>query len=176
MKEEYIKAVPVLFPGEGTLADVIRFHVAVDKSSIAGPHSRPGRTFLPETLLGDYVDQYLRSVLGEEEEHNMFRYTETDNLKRIVRELIMVGGKDAALPFFQPLDRGYMASLSFFQSNGGTWAGMVRGGLKYKPGQTAVENMTAFNDWYLGEWEVRVDRLDLLISDLSKAKRGGFAS
>ena len=94
--------VPLLFSGEGTAKDVVALHFSMNQMSINGPCSSSTfrREFLPQTLLGDWVDQFWFEVDCDMSDGIASSYA--SQLDWIVSALF--DAKPDVSQFFEPLD------------------------------------------------------------------------
>ena len=97
---------PLLFPGEGTVEDVVKFHVSMNQMSINGPIERLVRAVeIPENLLTQYVELYL-GWCHDDIMHDV-SYHVTGQLGHIVQRLFELGGDVDVTSYFEPMQNFY---------------------------------------------------------------------
>jgi hypothetical protein len=159
---------PLLFPGTGTVEDVVRFHVSMNPRSINGipaeligsiPHTLTTNfTDLNIGLLGQWVFLYLTigvsfCLLGEGEGGNPFSDGKiTDRVEWILGAMFdCVDDVDIA-PLFEPLDS--LKSNLFYSRF-------------FEPGNSTVDCLRSYAEWSLEEHNGQgMDRLGWLLRRL----------
>jgi hypothetical protein len=100
-------------------------------------------SFIPRTLLGEYVDLYLFWVFCEKEDWSVGSFAATGELKGVIAGLVKFGERDIVAPFFEPLDAPFSSTLSFFQGMS-TYGKMISKLFMDKPGMSAIQSMEMF--------------------------------
>ena len=137
----YVKELPLLFCGQGIVDDVVKFHSLMDANSINGPIKNVDSSFItifPKTLVGVWLDRYLRQAkFGMAGEYGSRFSGTTLQLERIVRALLDAEEVDV-VPFFEPLETNNLdeSILSFYANS------------VFQPGISIVDCMRGYSNLF----------------------------
>ena len=146
---------PLLFPGDGTVSDIVEFHADTDEASVLGAVS----SGLERTQLGYWVGELVGSIMGDLDPDSGADESRISPRTQALRDAVIAlfrAGADVG-PFFEP--RETMETEEVFHCPTDL----------HEPGMSVYELFHEYADWLADERGVVVG-LDWLIGSLGRVR------